>query len=170
MKQQFMMMAAYNRWANNRLYDAAAELTKEELGRDVGAFFNSMIGTLNHLIVTDLIWMHRFTGEGDAPKRLDTILHSALPALRVLREREDQRIVDWVAALDEEALAGRFTYVTATDMRTISQRLAPALAHLFNHETHHRGHAHMTLSVLGKEPPSLDLIYFQRTPDGRDFA
>ena len=170
MKQQFMMMAAYNQWANGRVYDAAAELPADALNRDVGAFFKSMIGTLNHLVVTDRIWMHRFTGDGDAPRRLDSILHTALPALRLLREQEDRRIIDWVADLDDEALAGRFTYVTATDMRTVSQRLAPALAHLFNHQTHHRGHAHMILSVLGQEPPSLDLIYFQRTTDGRDYA
>lgn len=170
MKQHFSMMAAYNRWANARLYEAAGELTSEELNRDVGAFFKSMIGTLNHLLVADRIWMKRFTGEGEAPTKLDTILHGALPALRIAREAEDKRISEWVAGLDEERLAGRFTYVTATDMRTISQRLAPALVHFFNHQTHHRGHAHMVLSVLGKAPPSLDLIYFQRTDEGRAYS
>ena len=55
-------------------------------------------------------------------------------------------------------------------MRRISQRLAPALAHLFNHQTHHRGQAHTILSLLGKEPPPLDLVYFQRTEEGRAFA
>lgn len=170
MKQNFRMMAAYNKWANGRVYDAAEALTPDEFERDVGAFFKSMSGTLNHLLVTDRIWMHRFTGSGDAPRRLDATIETSLPALRTLREAEDARIVDWVDTLDEEALAGRFTYVTATDMRTISQRLAPALAHLFNHETHHRGHVHMILSVLGKEPPVLDLIYFQRMPEGQEFA
>jgi uncharacterized damage-inducible protein DinB len=48
--------------------------------------------------------------------------------------------------------------------------VAPALAHLFNHQTHHRGQAHTILTVLGKEAPTLDLIYFQRTEEGRAFA
>lgn len=164
------MMAAYNHWANLQIYDAASELTRDEFRRDTGAFFHSMMGTLNHLLVTDRIWMKRFTGEGDAPAGLDVILFDELEPLRQAREVEDARIADWVAGMDEEALAGRFTYITVTDVRTVSQRLAPALAHLFNHQTHHRGHAHMILSVLGKIPPSLDLIYFQRTEQGRAFA
>lgn len=170
MKQHFSMMAAYNRWANSRIYEAAAGLTPEEFSRDVDAFFKSMAGTLNHLLVADRIWMKRFTGKGDAPKSLDAILHTALPSLKLAREAEDARIAEWVRGLDEAAFAGRFTYITATDMRTVSQRLAPALAHFFNHQTHHRGHAHMILSVLGKEPPSLDLVYFQRGEEGREYA
>ncbi|MDZ5696305.1 DinB family protein [Chelativorans sp. M5D2P16] len=170
MKRHFEMMAAYNRWANGILYDAAAGLEPEEYTRDVGAFFRSMMGTLNHILVADRIWMQRFTGEGNAPASLDAIVHSALPALRLAREAEDARIIEWIAGLDEKGLQGRFTYVTVVNPRTVSQRLAPALTHLFNHQTHHRGQAHMILSVLGAEPPALDLIYFHRTPAGREFA
>lgn len=170
MKQHFRMFAAYNQWANACIYEAADDLVDEEFNRDVGAFFGSMMGTLNHMIVADRIWMKRFTGEGDAPAKLDVILHKALSVLKVTREAEDQRIVDWVDTLDDKALAGRFTYMTATDMRTISQRLAPALAHFFNHQTHHRGHAHMILTSLGRPSVSLDLIYFQRTEEGRAYA
>ena len=83
---------------------------------------------------------------------------------------EHKRIADWVGGLSEKALAGRFTYMTVTDMRTVSQRLAPALAHFFNHQTHHRGQLHMMLTVLGGPSLPLDLIYFQRTEDGRRFA
>ncbi|WEX07613.1 DinB family protein [Chelativorans sp. AA-79] len=170
MKQHFEMMAAYNRWANGRLYEAAAELTPEEFTRDVGAFFKSMMGTLNHILVADRIWMKRFTGEGDAPARLDTILHSGLPALRLAREAEDRRILEWTGGLDEAALDGRFTYMTVVDPKVVSQRLAPALSHFFNHHAHHRGQAHGILSLLGKNPPSLDLAYFHRTAEGRDYA
>jgi uncharacterized damage-inducible protein DinB len=169
-KQHFMMFAAYNAWANARIYDAAADLSEEEFNRDVGAFFRSAMGTLNHLLVTDRIWMKRFTGEGDAPASLDAILFTDFVRLRAAREAEDRRILEWVGHLSEKALGGRFTYMTATDMRTISQRLAPALAHLFNHQTHHRGQAHATLTALGRPSVSLDLIYFQRTEDGRAFA
>lgn len=169
MKRHFMMFAAYNQWANNRLYDAVEDLTDEEFARDSGAFFGSMMGTLNHLLVTDRIWMKRFTGQGDAPANLDAIIQRALPALRMAREVEDRRIVEWVEGLNDKDIAGRFSYVT-TDMRTISQRLAPALDHLFNHQTHHRGQAHMILTVLGRSSLTLDLMHFQRTEDGRAFA
>jgi len=170
MKRHFAMMAAYNRWANGRVYAAASELSEEEFNRDVGAFFKSAMGTLNHLLVADRIWMKRFTGEGEAPAALDTILFPAFGALRLAREAEDERIVSWVGGLSADALAGRFTYMTATDMRTISQRLAPALSHLFNHQTHHRGQVHTILTALGKPSLTLDLIHFQRTEEGRQFA
>lgn len=170
MKQHFMMFAAYNQWANGRIYDAAADLDDEEFNRDVGAFFGSMMRTLNHLLTADRIWMKRFTGEGDAPTRLDAILHRALPVLRMAREAEDKRIIDWVGTLSEKALAGRFTYMTVSDMRTVSQRLAPALDHVFNHQTHHRGQAHAILTILGRPSLGLDLMLFQRTEEGRAFA
>lgn len=79
MKQHFMMFAAYNQWANGRIYDAAAELDDEEFNRHTGAFFGSMMGTLNHLLTTDRIWMKRFTGEGDAPTTLDAIFTGLCP-------------------------------------------------------------------------------------------
>jgi uncharacterized damage-inducible protein DinB len=170
MRQHFTMFAAYNRWANERLCDAAAELEEDEFCRDTGAFFGSIMATMNHLLVADRIWMKRFTGQGDAPVALDTIMHRALPALRLARAAEDERIVDWIASLGEGAFSGRFTYTTVTDMRTISQRLAPALAHFFNHQTHHRGQIHAGLTSLGKAAVPLDLIYFQRTEEGRRFA
>lgn len=165
-----MMFATYNEWANARVYDAASNLTQEEFEQDAGAFFKSMRGTLNHLLAADRIWLKRFTGEGDAPATLDATLFADLARLRAAREAEDKRILGWIGSLSEKALAGRFTYTAITDMRTISQRLAPALAHLFNHQTHHRGQAHTILTSLGKDAPSLDLIYFQRTEEGRAFA
>jgi uncharacterized damage-inducible protein DinB len=170
MKQHFMMFAAYNQWANSRIYDAAADLDEEDFHRNVGVFFGSMMGTLNHVLTADRIWMRRFAGEGDAPARLDTILHRALPGLRLAREAEDKRIVDWVGALSDKALSGRFSYMTVSDMRTVSQRLAPALDHFFNHQTHHRGQAHTILTILGRPSVSLDLTLFQRSDEGRAYA
>ena len=170
MKRHFEMFAAYNRWANGRLYAAAEYLTEEELGRNMGAFFGSALGTLNHILVGDRIWMKRFTGEGDVPASLEALLYPTLSPLRAAREAEDERIMSWVEGLSDKDLAGRFTYMTVTDMRTVSQRLAPALAHLFNHQTHHRGQLHMILTALGRPSLVLDLVYFQRTEEGRQFA
>jgi uncharacterized damage-inducible protein DinB len=153
MEQHFRMLAAYNRWVNQRLYAAAAELDDEEYRRDVRAFFTSLHGTLNHLLVTDRIWLYRFTGEGDAPKALDATLFEKLDTLKVAREKEDARIIDWVNTLG-----------------TISLRLAPDWAHLYNHQTHLRGQAHAILTALGKAAPSFDLIQFQRTEEGRPYS
>ena len=77
----YRMFGHYNAWANSRLYDAAARLSPDQYRADRGAFFKSVHGTLNHLLATDRIWMQRFTGEGDAPGRLDAILFETFDGL-----------------------------------------------------------------------------------------
>jgi uncharacterized damage-inducible protein DinB len=162
MKEHYTTFAGYNAWANRRLYDAAALLSATEYRADQGAFFKSMHGTLNHLLTTDRIWMKRFTGEGDAPDRLDAILHERLVDLRAAREAEDRRIVSYIDGLDEARLAGVIRYRRVSTPDEFVQKLMPALDHWFNHQTHHRGHAHMILTSLGKKAPELDLLYYQR--------
>jgi uncharacterized damage-inducible protein DinB len=165
-----MMFAGYNAWANTRIYDAAATLSPEEWQRETGVFFKSLMGTLNHLLATDRIWLKRMTGSGDAPNSLDAIIYKDFDRLRAARQAEDQRIVEWLDALSETDLRGRFSYLTISELRTVSQRIAPALSHLFNHQTHHRGQAHAILTTLGKPSVALDLILFLRAPEGLQFA
>lgn len=162
MKAHFDSFARYNAWANRRLYEAAAGLTDEQYRADRGAFFRSMHGTLNHLLVTDRIWMQRITGAGDAPDRLDAILFEDFARLRVAREAEDRRIVEHVEGLTDAQLAGVIRYRRVSTPDVYEQALAPALAHLFNHQTHHRGHAHAILTGLVGRAPELDLLVFQR--------
>jgi uncharacterized damage-inducible protein DinB len=162
MKSHFAMLAGYNAWANGRVYDAAAQLSDPDYRADRGAFFKSMHGTLNHLLVADRLWMRRFTGEGDAPSRLDAILFDEFLELRAAREAEDARITAYVDGLAQERIAANFRYSTITNPREIEQPLGPALTHFFNHQTHHRGQAHAILTGLGREAPVLDLLAFQR--------
>lgn len=166
--QTMRMMAAYNRWANGLVYDAAAALSEDELHRDTGAFFGSIFGTLSHLLTADRVWLNRFTGEGPRPSRLDERPYATYPELRAAREIEDSRIIAYVDGLTEAQLAGQFTYTPLTSPDPVQSRLLPALTHVFNHQTHHRGQVHMGLTVLGRPSISMDLIYFLRS-DGRAF-
>ena len=159
---QFVMLARYNAWANVRLYEAVRSMDEERYRHDAGAFFGSMHRTLNHVLVADRIWMNRFTGEGPTYDRLDAVPCGDLKTLSAEREREDARILFWVRSLDDEALGANFTYIPVTTPEPVTQRLAPALTHMFNHQTHHRGQAHMILTAQGSEAPALDLIYFHR--------
>lgn len=163
MKAHVDMFAGYNAWANRRLYEAAAGLSDAQYREDRGAFFKSVHGTLNHLLVGDRVWMHRFTGEGTPPARLDLILFEDFAGLRAAREAEDRRIVDYAKGLDEAVLAGMIRYRRVTSPETVEQPLALALAHFFNHQTHHRGQAHALLTQLAGRAPELDLLYFQRS-------
>lgn len=158
----YQMFGHYNAWANGRLYAAAARLDAGQYRADCGAFFKSVHGTLNHLLATDRIWMRRFTGEGDAPDRLDAILFETFEELRTAREAEDRRIISYVDGLDEARVAGTIRYTRVSSPEQFEQQLAPALAHWFNHQTHHRGQVHALLTGLTGGAPELDLLFYQR--------
>jgi len=162
MTSRAVMFAGYNRWANERLYEAAARLSDVDYRADRGAFFKSMHGTLNHLLVGDRLWMRRFTGEGQVPTTLDAILFEDFGELRAARRAEDEGILRYANALTDADLAGWIRYRTITNPVEMEQQLAPALDHFFNHQTHHRGQAHALLTAITGTAPSLDLIVFQR--------
>lgn len=162
MQTPFPMFAAYNQWANERIYAASGTLEDVDYFADRGAFFGSLHRTLNHIVVGDLIWMRRFTGTGPSPDRLDAILSDTFDDLIKIRRALDERIIAYIAELNDDDLAGEFTYRTIIKPAEISQPLAPALSHFFNHQTHHRGQAHCLLTQISGDAPSLDLIQFQR--------
>ncbi len=162
MKAHFEVFAAYNGWANKRLYKMAANLPADEYRRDVGVYFGSLHATLNHLLVTDRIWMRRLTGKGEHPPALDAIMFDRFGDLLAARRDEDDRIIDFVRSRSEADFGQMVNYSTMGGVQH-QQKLREILAHLFNHQTHHRGQAHAILSiVMDEEPQALDLLYFQR--------
>ncbi len=166
MKAHFASLAKYNKWANARLYGMASALPDEAYRRDVGAYFGSLHGTLNHILTADRIWMRRLTGSGDHPGELDTLVYDDPKALRAAREMEDDRIIKVVGGFDEAAFEKVWDYrmLNGTPQR---QPVREILAHLFNHQAHHRGQAHTILTVLGvREPEPLDLLIMLRTEQG----
>jgi uncharacterized damage-inducible protein DinB len=163
MRDHYRMLAAYNAWANRILYEEVGKLDDAAYRRNLGAFFGSLHRTLNHLLTADRIWMKRFTGEGDAPTSLDTILHEDFAGLRAARQAEDARLSAFADSLTEDRIAADFTYSPLTNPTIVTHPLGPALAHLFNHQTHHRGQCHGMLTAVGGPSITLDLIYFART-------
>jgi uncharacterized damage-inducible protein DinB len=160
--ENLKVMAAYNHWANRLVYDAAAALSEGELHRDTGAFFGSVFGTLSHLLTADRVWLHRFTGEGPHPATLDERPYSTFPELRAARKIEDIRIIVYVDSLSTEQLESQISYTPLSMPGLVQHRLSPALSHMFNHQTHHRGQVHAGLTGLGKPSLAIDLIYFLR--------
>jgi uncharacterized damage-inducible protein DinB len=161
MKANFRRMAAYNRWANARLYEAVGKLSAEEFAAPRSGFFPSLLKTLNHILVGDTVWMGRLDGNGSSITSLDQILHTDLAALKAARVAMDNRIVAYVDAISSARLEEDLVYrtVAGDPMKT---QVAQVLAHFFNHQTHHRGQAHAMLSSTEIAPPSLDLILFLR--------
>ena len=159
----FQTLARYNTWANRWLYEAAAELDDAAWRRPrPAAYFTSLQGTLNHLLVGDRVWMSRFEAVEAGVTSLDQILFDGFDELRAARETEDVRIERYAERLTEEAIAGDLKFRTLVRPQDMSMPLWQALAHFFNHQTHHRGQAHALLKEAGIEPPSLDLLYYLR--------
>lgn len=159
MKDYYHMLARYNQWANSRLYEACGRLPKEEYLIDRKAFFRSLHGTLNHLLVCDRLWLGRLQGSESGILSLDQVLYSDLETLWEARQTEDLRIIALMDSLDGISPGDLLEFKTlAGAERTIELRWL--LAHLFNHHTHHRGQAHAMLSQAGVEPPALDIYYF----------
>lgn len=168
--------ARYNRWMNRKLYALAATLPDAERKRDLGAFFGSLHATLAHLLLGDRAWLARLGADPaevrsldrdgrEIPIRsLDQILYDDFDDLRRERERTDETILRWSASLDDERLAADVEYETIAGARQ-RHPLWWAVAHVFNHQTHHRGQATTLLRQLGREPGSTDLIAFLRNPD-----
>lgn len=159
--EHFRLLGRYNAWANGRLYAAAAGLEDADLRRDGGAFFGSLSGTLNHILVADQMWLRRITGEGPLPDRPDAVLHADFDGLRAARRSADERILRLVDGLDDRSLAADPAHLTWRGEECLTP-LWLALTHMFNHQTHHRGQAHTLLTQSYAEAPDLDLICFVR--------
>jgi uncharacterized damage-inducible protein DinB len=161
LSRRIRQLAAYNRWANARLYAAALDLSDRAYRLQIGVISQSLHGTLNSQLASDRLWLKRLTGEGDQPSRLDAILFEDRAELTRARIAEDDRLIAVVDKYDVRALANLHSYKTMSGMPQ-SQVLGDILLHLFNDQTHQRGQAYACLSILtGEEPPSLDFLVFR---------
>lgn len=155
----FTTLARYNAWATQRLLDAVAPLDDVDYRRDLGLFFKSIHGTLNHLLVAEhALWFVRFA-DGTSPRvALDAELE---PDRACLAERLQESAACWlplIAGWPAERFDGVLSYTTMRGA-TATLPFAATLAHVFNHGTHHRGQITAALTRLGQPAPELDLVY-----------
>jgi uncharacterized damage-inducible protein DinB len=152
----FRMLASYNRLANDRLYDACARLDDVEYRKPRAGSLGSIHALLNHLLLGDRIWMDRFEGAGHLTPPLDAILYDDFPELRAAQSAEDQRIERFFESINIDFFSRTFAYINRQG-RSYVEAAPVAVAHFFNHQTHHRAQVHVMLSQTGAQPPSLDL-------------
>jgi uncharacterized damage-inducible protein DinB len=157
-------MARYNAWMNERLYEICAGLSDAERKEDVGAFFKSIHGTLNHLLLGDRVWMGRFTGQPLVVSSLAQELYADFSELRAQRKATDAAISSWVSSLNEEAMNGTLTFVTIVNPAQRQYPMGLVVAHFFNHQTHHRGQLTTLLSQRGIDPGITDLLWLPDRP------
>ena len=155
----FQLLANFNKWTNGKIITSCKKLTETEYKKDRGAFFSSIHGTLNHLLVVDRAYIFHIEGKDHGLKSLDQILYENLFQLEKARIEEDKRLVDLVNNLSEESINKEITYQGFdTGKQTYTVNLI--LLTLFNHQTHHRGQIHNMLSQAGIKPPQIDIPDF----------
>ena len=166
MIEHLRMMARYNKWANAQLNTAVMNISHDAYMAKREAFFGSIHGGLNHILLVDRIWRGRVEGNPHPVDRLDIIVTESREAFLRERMAEDDILIDFTDSFDEKTLDEKVTYssligFTGTDPRRL------ILAHMFNHATHHRGQIHALLTQVPADPPPLDLmIYIRETEAG----
>lgn len=165
-------LARYNRWMNDKLYGLAGTLDDEVRKRDAGAFFKSIHGTFNHLLLADRVWLARFDGvavpsDFMAPgiRSLDQELYSDFEELRRERALTDHALTARVSALTPERLAAPLVYYRHG--QKVESPLWWAVAHVFNHHAHHRGQITTLLMQQGHDPGVTDLFAMLREEAAR---
>ena len=158
-KATFQLFAEYNVWATRRLVQHLDNISEADFHQDVGLYFKSISGTLNHLLLGEhTLWYARFK-QGMSPiMSLDTILHTEKQLLLDDLIHKSQNWITLVNDLDEKKLAENFSYRRASG-QAMTLPYAATLLHVFNHGTHHRGQITAAMTALGYECPELDLVY-----------
>ena len=163
------LLAHYNRWMNDKVYEVAGKLDAAALEADCGAFFGSVLGTLNHIMVGDTIWLKRLgthpanhrsldvVRRAERPSALDKILFRDLALLSQQRNALDATIIAWTSELTEPDLDHVLEY---QNMKGLPQRkrFGSLVLNLFNHQTHHRGQATTLLAQAGLDVGVTDLL------------
>lgn len=152
--------ARYNAWANSRIHVACGRQSPAELAEDRRGFFKSILGTLNHILVADLIYRERLEKQPTSFDRLDTILHDDFAALRAAQKAQDAWYVEFADGMDPAELDGTLSFDTVGTGEYFSLPLRTCLTNLFEHQIHHRGQIHHMISHAGHYPPPLDVVKF----------
>lgn len=166
---QFNLFAEYNQLMNRRLFEAAARLDERQLKSDRGAFFKSVLGTLNHILVADIIWLKRFQAHAasaprlgylerhEQPRSLDALLYEDLQSLKAERERIDALLIDWIAGLSESDLNASLSYRNMSG-KPQCKSVESLISHVFLHQVHHRGQATTLISQSQVDFGETDLL------------
>jgi len=165
MKTLFSALARYNRAMNAQMMLGCDGLSDGSRKEDCGAWFRSVHGTWNHILVADKLWMGRFTATPFSVPSLDFELHASWSSLKRERALCDDEIVKWTDALPAERLGEvlEFTAMSRPGLHRLPMWLA--LSHFFNHQTHHRGQITTLMNQLGVDSGATDLPFFEEVTE-----
>jgi uncharacterized damage-inducible protein DinB len=153
--QHLRIQAHANRLANRRLHEAMMSLSRDDFHAARTSFFPSLALTLNHILAVDLYYLGALDREAQLPSKYREFQSSdTMAELAPRQAASDTRLIAYCDALDAKSAAAMIDMDRGTYVQT--DRACHVLAHLFMHQTHHRGQVHAMLSGTGIEPPQLD--------------
>jgi uncharacterized damage-inducible protein DinB len=155
----FNMQARYQVWVTHRLLEAVSRVSDADYRRDVGLFFKSIHGTLNHMLVAEhLLWYPRFAKGASPVLALDAEIEPERERLAQALKGGSANWAPLIGTWSAERFDGHLDYQTSKGVPQ-SLPFAATLAHVFNHATHHRGQITAALTVMGHAAPELDWVY-----------
>ncbi|MDH3288022.1 MAG: DinB family protein [Betaproteobacteria bacterium] len=155
------MLARYNAWANQVMFDAVAALPPGEAEKERTSLFKNMVHTLNHNYVIARIWQAHLEGREHGYSARNTPGHPPLPELWRAQQEVDKWYVDWSdsvpdAALDEKV---RYTLIGSSEGEMTRGQI---LLHVVNHSSYHRGFVGDLFFQVPTRAPLMDLpVYFR---------
>jgi len=158
--QDIQLLYRYNRWANKRILDTAANVTTEQFLASDSYPHGGLRGTLTHTLFAEWIWRNRWQGESPT-ERIEPEEFSTLDSLRARWLEEEKALDAFVQSLTDEKLNSPFQYKN-TRGEPLENILWQVMLHLVNHGTQHRGEAAAMLTELGHSPGDIDFIVFLR--------
>jgi len=156
------LMARYNAWQNVQITRAIDGVSRHVLTKDHGAFFGSILGTLNHILWADRMWLSRFGVEDTRPEggiAESTTLTPTGVAWSAERFTTDGRIKAWAGRVHSIDLTGDLVFYSGALGAEITRLMAACVVHFFNHQTHHRGQVHAMLTRAGLPAPITDIPF-----------
>ena len=144
-----------NRLANHRLYQAMAKLSDDEMHAPRTSFFSSLTATLDHILWVDVYYLDCLAGRADArTEALRWLPRHDRAVLAAEQCASDER---FIALLDAATEADLDRLVTMPRREHLQHEpMANVVAHLVNHQVHHRGQVHAMLAGTAVKPPQLD--------------
>jgi uncharacterized damage-inducible protein DinB len=163
--RHFAAEAHNNAWANHRLLAACCRLSQAEFVAPRTSFFPSIMATLNHILTVDWFYLEILERSlaglppAENPGRHFDPEEPFGRCADLSREQHlaDARLVDLAESLDDRKLA--MPVLLPRREGVVRDSVERILAHLFQHDIHHRGQVHAMLSGTSVKPPQLDEFY-----------
>lgn len=154
-------MARNNAWANHRLLNACAQLSDEDYRAKRTSFFPTIELTLNHILSVDGYYLDALDNGGRRWRELYALRDVPCETFEELRRKQetaDRRLIGFCAQLSDAGLE-EIVILNRPDDRRYPERVQDVLAHLFQHDIHHRGQVHAMLAGTAVAPPQLDEFF-----------